>query len=259
MIALGQTETLREDGTRIRTVGKARPEQPDLTGTHKNEILVAATSVSHNDAGSFDNIIQHHSSWYKLKRSVAVYITLCTILKDRIASKTRGTVDQLQYNYTPFIPDTLQEAEFAIVKYVQRQNFSRDIEQLTQKVIGTQDNRGRASKNTTTYRQSQIYRLDPFVDDGIIRVGGRLSRANIPEHTKHPILLPKKSHVTMLIIKHVHIQLAHAGRNHVISKLREHYWIISINSDTTSTHVYGVVVSEDHVKHKKCLICQHLD
>lgn len=44
---------------------------------------------------------------------------------------------------------------------------------------------------------SQLYKLDPFIDDNkIMRVGGRLRRANIDEDMKHPVILPKKSHVT---------------------------------------------------------------
>lgn len=43
--------------------------------------------------------------------------------------------------------------------------------------------------------------IGPFVDQqGIIRVGGRLKYATLPEDAKHLILLPKKSHLTKLII-----------------------------------------------------------
>ena len=50
-----------------------------------------------------------------------------------------------------------------------------------------------------------IYRLNPILDTlGIIRVGGRLSKAPIPEETKHPILLPGKCHFTKMLIDHYH-------------------------------------------------------
>jgi hypothetical protein len=52
---------------------------------------------------------------------------------------------------------------------------------------------------------------------------------------KHPVVLPRRSHVTKLIIKHVHEQLAHAGRNHVLATLREKYWII--NGNTAVRHM----------------------
>ena len=84
-------------------------------------------------------------------------------------------------------------------------------------------------KNELT-KASSLYRLDPFVDGGLLRVGGRLNHADIPEESKHPVILPRKSHVTTLIIRHTHEQLGHAGRGHVLAKLRERYWIIKANS-----------------------------
>lgn len=47
---------------------------------------------------------------------------------------------------------------------------------------------------------------------------------------KHPVILPKRSHVTTLVIRHVHERLAHSGRNHVIATVREKYWVIAANS-----------------------------
>ena len=42
-----------------------------------------------------------------------------------------------------------------------------------------------------------------------------LNHADIPEESKHPVILPRKSHVTTLIIRLTHEQLGHAGRRHV--------------------------------------------
>ncbi|XP_078355246.1 uncharacterized protein LOC144639838 [Oculina patagonica] len=84
-------------------------------------------------------------------------------------------------------------------------------------------------KNEVT-KTSSLYRLDPFVDTGLLGVGGRMNNADIPEESKHPVILPRKSHVTTLIIRHTHEQLGHAGRGHVLAKLRERYWIIKDNS-----------------------------
>lgn len=82
-------------------------------------------------------------------------------------------------------------------------------------------------------------------EKGIVRVGGRLSRANIMEEMKYPILLPYKSHVTTLIVRRIHIQLGHSGRNHVLSKLREKYWVINANSAVRSCI-------------SRCVSCRHL-
>ena len=52
---------------------------------------------------------------------------------------------------------------------------------------------------------SALGRLNPFVDkDGLLRVGGKLERSDLPFSSKHPILLPKKSSTVRLLIEHLH-------------------------------------------------------
>ena len=80
-------------------------------------------------------------------------------------------------------------------------------------------------------KTSSIVRLDPFVHEGLLRVCGRLSRADdLLEETRHPVILPRKSRVTNLIIQHSHERLAHAGRCHTLAKLREKCWIQGANA-----------------------------
>jgi hypothetical protein len=49
-------------------------------------------------------------------------------------------------------------------------------------------------------RNSKLSKLDPFIEDGILRVGGRLDRALISYDAKHPIILPKDSPTSTTII-----------------------------------------------------------
>lgn len=55
-----------------------------------------------------------------------------------------------------------------------------------------------------------------------MRVGGRLSRA---EEAKHSAILARDFHTSDLILRHIHWQTGHGGRNHVLSKLRQRFWI----------------------------------
>ena len=71
--------------------------------------------------------------------------------------------------------EMLQKAEDSIIHYVQQRHFP---EELAAK---------REEKEVK--KSSPLYKLDPLLVDGILRVGGRLSRAAIPEHVKHPIVL----------------------------------------------------------------------
>ncbi|KAL0879304.1 hypothetical protein ABMA27_003083 [Loxostege sticticalis] len=70
--------------------------------------------------------------------------------------------------------------------------------------------------------------LYPFIDDrGLIRVGGRLQNANIPQSQKHQIVLPRGSLVTKLIIANEHVKNLHAGQRLVLSSLNQKYWIVN--------------------------------
>lgn len=111
----------------------------------------------------------------------------------------------------------LTRAESAIIHFSQQATFKEEISAL----------KGGASGVKKT---SNIYRLDPVWKDDLLRVGGRLSRAALPEELKHPVILSKGQHVSNLILRSIHQQLGHAGRNHMLSTLRRRYWITNANS-----------------------------
>ncbi|XP_014677882.1 PREDICTED: uncharacterized protein LOC106817702 [Priapulus caudatus] len=60
----------------------------------------------------------------------------------------------------------------------------------------------------------------------MLRVGGRLSNAPLPDSAKHRAILPPDHHVTKLIIKHFHKITGHAGVERVLVEIRQNYWII---------------------------------
>ena len=112
-------------------------------------------------------------------------------------------------------------------------DFSKEFDALRQ--VSSKDGgdqQGRAKqKKMVLKKTSSIARLDPFVHEGLLRVAGRLSQADdLPEERRHPVILPRKSRVTNLIIQHAHERLAHAGRGHTLAKLREKYWIPGANA-----------------------------
>ncbi|XP_050500703.1 uncharacterized protein LOC126880706 [Diabrotica virgifera virgifera] len=56
-------------------------------------------------------------------------------------------------------------------------------------------------------------KLGVFLDDNTqcLRVGGRLSQSSLSYEAKHPFLLPKKSRLTTLLVRHYHEKYLHAG------------------------------------------------
>ena len=75
---------------------------------------------------------------------------------------------------------------------------------------------------------SPLYQLDPFVDsDGVVRIGGRLRRAQLEYGEEHPALLPKSHHVADLVVRHYHSQVHHQGRQITHGAIRQAgYWLI---------------------------------
>ena len=53
-----------------------------------------------------------------------------------------------------------------------------------------------------------------------------MRHAGIEPEARNPIILPKKAHVVDLLVRHYHSRAGHSGREHVLSLIREKYWII---------------------------------
>ena len=76
-------------------------------------------------------------------------------------------------------------------------------------------------------KRSQILILRPMVDDKrILKVGGRLRQANMPEYQKHPIILSGKDHFTRLLFSHYHLQLGHCGPTALLSHSGNIYHVV---------------------------------
>ena len=86
------------------------------------------------------------------------------------------------------------------------------------------------SKPTYVKKSSPLSKLDPILQDGLLRVGGRLRHAVIPERSMHPVILPKGIHVTNIIIQYYHVISGHLGREYMVALLRRKYWIMKANS-----------------------------
>lgn len=67
--------------------------------------------------------------------------------------------------------------------------------------------------------------------NGLLRVGRRLAKAAMPEEVRRPVILSSQDQViSQLILKPVHQELGHAGRNYMLAFLCKHYWITNANA-----------------------------
>ena len=86
---------------------------------------------------------------------------------------------------------------------------------------------------------SAISKLDPFVDsNGLLRVGGCLKYANLNDDVKHPMILPKNSHVTSLLIRDFHERTLHQGKGITLNEIRSNgFWLIGGSSAVSNAIV----------------------
>lgn len=169
------------------------------------------------------------SSWGRLRRAVAH----CLLYKRKLHFKVKSKYDpEVEEPAMTINVELLCQADIVIINSVQRAAFTEEISSLEH------------GPDSRLQKNSPLYKLDPFIDEnGTLRVGGRLDKAHFSEELKHPIILPKHSHVTQLIAQFIHDK-THQGRGATVSHIREAgYWIIGCK---------GVVSRIIH----KCVTCR---
>ena len=109
--------------------------------------------------------------------------------------------------------EEIKESEFTWLRNGQRVVFLPEIEELC--------NKGKVSQ------KSCIVKLDPQFDESkkLLVVGGRLQFAQIPEETKHQIIIPHNDPVIEKLILHVHVKASHAGPETTLAVLRQRFWL----------------------------------
>ena len=77
-------------------------------------------------------------------------------------------------------------------------------------------------------KKSPLRKLNPFIDeDGLIRIGGRLTNADLPRDERHPDILPKTHHIATLIVRQYHEEVFHQGRHFTEGSIRSAgVWIV---------------------------------
>ena len=74
---------------------------------------------------------------------------------------------------------------------------------------------------------SEIKNLLPYFDQStrVLRVGGRIVNAALPDETIHQYIIPKSGRVTELLVKYYHEMSCHFGANYVLSQIVRTFWL----------------------------------
>lgn len=145
----------------------------------------------------------------------------------------------------------LSQAERIILKSLQRHHFESETK-ILRNLDGNEDqfeDRQKAqNRNNTVKLTNNLHKLDPFVDkDGLLRVGGCLKSSASPLEIKHPLIMPKNSHVTVLLIRQFHHR-------------KQHHQGYGMRHNAIRQAGYYIIYGHSMISHiiAKCIICRKL-
>lgn len=176
---------------------KLELQNPDKDKEIRPEITCAKL-VASKDSLLGTQRFQRFSCWNRLVNAVS-YLKQFLVTRTKLTEK-----DYLQ---------TTEEAERLIIKEVFLEAFLDEMECI--------------KLNKRLSKESKITNLDPFIDDhGLLQVGGRLRNARLPADERHPVIIPGKHHISLLLVRHFHKQTKHQGRHFTSGAVRSAgYWI----------------------------------
>ena len=173
----------------------------------------ANTSAVKESSDIFERL-EWFFSWFKAKMAVALCPKYKRSLRERVLTKRKvsggvaseerpaGPNDVNSTSSQVNVTD-LVEAEMEIIKHLQRNEFPSEIKSLQdiqeKAICGSR--KSYKEKKALLKKTSSLRMLDAVLDsDGVMRVGGRIRKANLPRTLKNPVILPKSSHISSLII-----------------------------------------------------------
>ncbi|XP_077974458.1 uncharacterized protein LOC144430402 [Styela clava] len=195
------------------------PEQPDFLHSVsdgnleiKKELPEKCFAAVKDQPCVLDDVVAKYSNWYHLKKIIAWMLRYINKLKLIVGSNCNlksGPVESL----------TVEEmilAEVEIIKHEQRKYILKEIDVLF--------------KGKQIPKSSSLCNLQPFLENGLLCVGGRIRAANVEFNAKHPIIIPKESKIASLIIDYVHRTTGHNGREYLLAEINQKYWIVKGNA-----------------------------
>ena len=170
------------------------PKSPEVKNVKVNTSVVEENDILKR--------LQRFSSWQKAKIAVALCLRYKRKLRDRVLSRGGAPCGEVSgersashaSSGTGISVADLEEAEVEIVKQVQRDVFPSEIRSL-QYIQANVKYGSRAldkEKKAALKKSSSLSTLDPFLDkDGVMRVGGRIRKANLSATLRNLIILPE--------------------------------------------------------------------
>lgn len=185
---------------------KSMESSPPTQGLEELEARAVVTYLARTSEEANDDILSRYSSLLKLLRVTSFCLRF--INNSRRSNPRRSAF---------LSRDELEAARIRWIWIVQRREFSEDVRLLEQ--------------SQPLPVRSPLIRLRPTLDDnGLLRVGGRLQHAVLPFAERHPLILQKDNHLSLLLVWEAHAASLHGGPQLTRSLILRRYWILHANT-----------------------------
>ncbi|XP_067279206.1 uncharacterized protein [Pseudorasbora parva] len=200
---------------------------PDTDDEICPNVVTLLTKVSKTELGC--HRFMHFSSWKALIHTLA---KLIHVTKSFQESNKSGHKRWQRYRDPCSVTD-LAKARNVVIGSVQHEVFKEEYICL--------------QKGKPISKQSPLKKLNLVVDEnGLLRIGGRIAYADVSREEKHPLILPRAHHISTLLVRFYHEQVAHQGRHITEGAIRAAgFWIIG------GKRVVSAVIH-------KCVTCRKL-
>ena len=208
-------ERLRQSATEVTS------ESFDLVpGDEEVKSTVHRTTAKElkNTKGITENL-EKFSNW---QSAVTAFTMLQRLAKKR---KKQSILDNISER---------KQTEIFLIRQLQATRYAEEISSL--------------KNNSLIKTTSSISKLDPILDhENVLRVGGRMKLGtDLTLEEKHPIIIPSKTHLSTLLVRHYHEKISHQGRGMTTARIRmAGYWIVGCSKEVSSTI-------------HKCVVCRKL-
>ena len=238
------------------------PNYPDLSAALKDDdpeirgqvLSVHITKLPTDDTYLLTKLEEQFSGWKRILRVVAIMIKFAKQarkLKPDSAAAARdgsdggggssgggsGHVENLLDDDGEGVPSPLLKTKDAVLSVSDLMEAQTSVIRMIQQKYFP-----------ASVKDDKLSRLDPFIcnKQGILKVGGRVKRADFTDNAKHPVILPRDSIISRRVIEYYHSKVSHSGRTTTLNAVRQYgFWVVGAN---------GIVRSIIN----KCITCRAL-
>ena len=109
----------------------------------------------------------------------------------KVVVRIKRLGSKLKHHGDTVTAEERRRAAEVVIQLAQKQTFPQELKTLHKSPIGD-----------SIPSSSPLLCLDPILVGRLLRVGGRLKASTLSQELKHPIILPKDSTITILILSH---------------------------------------------------------